>query len=199
MIAMHKETNMSWKTLMVLLGSLALVLPVRAVAQGSPVVSSTAGSTGSSAARARVAAGDVSIGSPGALTVDRFGGNLYIADAYNDQVRKVDSNGIITTIMPPASWPAKWPQGIATDSAGSLYISYAYGQVVKRLAEGIISTLALSDCGADLTAGFCEPEQIALDSDGNIYVPDGYCRVRKIAPDGTIVTIAGYEGTQNYT
>ena len=121
-------------------------------------------------------------------------GNLYIADVYNDRVRKVDATGVITTIVQPSTFPERWPAGVATDAAGSLYISYEYGALIKRTPGGGTTTLASNDCGKDLAPGLCAPQQIAIDAGGNIFVPDGYCRIRKVQSDGTIVTIAGDEG-----
>lgn len=128
------------------------------------------------------------------LAVDSSG-NLYIADAYNDRVRKVDAYGVITTVIGPSTSPARWPQGVATDGAGNLYVSYQYGSLVKRTPDGAIGTLAGALCGPGFTGpGLCVPEGIAIDSNGNVYVPDGYCRVRKVGADGSIVTIAGEDG-----
>jgi hypothetical protein len=80
-------------------------------------------------------------------------GNLYIADFYNQAVRKV-ANGTITTAAGNGSFgyggdggPATQaqlggPLGITVDSAGSLYISEAYNQTVRRVANGVITTVA---------------------------------------------------------
>ena len=125
------------------------------------------------------------------LAVDTSG-NLYIADAYNDRVRKVDTRGVITTVMGPSAGPAKWPQGLASDAAGNLYISYAYGVLLKRTPEGAVSNFASPLCGPGFGGtGLCAPEGIAVDASGNVYAPDGYCRVRKVGTDGSVVTIAG--------
>ncbi len=131
------------------------------------------------------------------LAVDTFG-NLYIADAYNNQVRKVDAQGVITAVAAPSplSFDAKWPQGIATDAVGNLYISYAYGALLKRTADGVDSTLAAVQCQiGSPESGLCLPEAIAVDARGNVYVPDGFCRVGKVAPDGSLVTVAGEDGS----
>ena len=137
----------------------------------------------------------------GGLAVDASG-NLYIADAYNDRVRKVDISGIITTVAgggnnnndtgsPALGASLGWPQGLAVDSVGKLYVAGAWGTVYQVSTDGVLAILARNNCGAFAAPGLCTPEQIAIDTSGSIYVPDGYCRVRKISPDGSIVTVAG--------
>lgn len=123
-------------------------------------------------------------------------GNLYFADARNNRVRKIDANGIITTIAgngqnassgdggPAISAGVPFPRGLRFDSAGNLYISDSTGRIRKVGADGTISTFA---------NGFASPAGLDFDSTGSLYVAElaGH-RVRKISPDGkTITTIAG--------
>ena len=138
----------------------------------------------------------------GGLAVDASG-NLYIADAYNNRIRKVDTAGIITTVVgggngnnatgsPALGAAVSWPQGVTIDSGGRLYITSAWGVLYQVSTDGVLTILARNNCGpAFADPGLCTPEQIAIDSSGSIYVPDGYCRVRKVSPDGSIVTVAG--------
>jgi hypothetical protein len=142
----------------------------------------------------------------GALAVDSVG-NLYIADAYNNRVRKVDLNGIVTTVAgnggkssfnerrdgdQATDAPITWPQGVAVDTAGNLYAASAYGMLRKIAPDGVIATLAWSNCGGGfLDAGLCAPEGIALAANGDIFVADGYCRVREVTPGGSVFTVAG--------
>ena len=142
------------------------------------------------------------------LAVDPSG-NLYIADAYNNRVRRVDANGFITTIVGDGIkgyygccndkaggsainarlW---WPQGVAADAAGNLFISDLSSHLSKVSPTGTFLTLAGGNCGPNfLQSGLCAPEQIAVDDAGSVYVADGYCRVRKQGPDGQLVTVAG--------
>jgi len=132
----------------------------------------------------------------GGLAVDTSG-NLYIADAYNNRVRKVDTSGIITTVAggnginatgaPALGASLPWPQGVAFDSAGRLHI--ADGGALDRVSPDGLLTL-LASCVA-VRPSLCSSGQIAIDGSGNIYVPDA-CQVRKVSPDGSsIVTVAG--------
>jgi hypothetical protein len=139
----------------------------------------------------------------GGLATDLYA-NLYIADAYNNRVRKIDSNGIISTFAGNGSRANAgdggvatnasiyWPQGVAADFSGNVYVASQFGSLRKVAPGGGISTVTGSNCGPGfLGPGLCVPEQISADTNGNVYVPDGYCRVRKVQPDGSVVTVAG--------
>lgn len=141
----------------------------------------------------------------GALAVDSVG-NLYIADAYNNRVRKVDVQGVISTVAgngekggiagtfggTPTDTPITWPQGVAVDPAGSLYVAGAYGILQKFAADGGLVILAGPNCGDGFRGpGLCAPEGITVTPNGTLYVADGYCRVREVNPGIGISTIAG--------
>ena len=140
----------------------------------------------------------------GPLALDAAG-NLYIGDAYNNRVRRVDANGVIVTVFGDgkrAGWgstnPARrlwWPQGIAIDGAGMLFVSDATG-ILRRIApDGVLKTMTTNDCGSHEAPGLCNPKGIAAGALGNIYVADGYCRVRRVSAAGEgavkVVTMAG--------
>jgi DNA-binding beta-propeller fold protein YncE len=122
----------------------------------------------------------------GAVAVDSEG-NLFIADAYNDRIRKVDTSGIIVTVAGAGmgSWrhvyDLRWPQGIAVDADGSLYVSTGDGILIKIPREGPIEPPA----GWRLSVSYPVSEGIALDSDSNIYVADGACTIKKVDRRGT--------------
>jgi hypothetical protein len=139
----------------------------------------------------------------GGLALDAAN-NLYVADAYNNRVRKIDTNGIVTTVLgngfranggdggPASSGTIYWPQGVAADKFGNLYVTSAYGPLRKILANGTVSTVVGTICGAGyLGKGLCAPEQIAVDAVGNVFAPDSYCRVRQVRADGSVITVAG--------
>jgi sugar lactone lactonase YvrE len=144
-------------------------------------------------------------------------GNLYIADGEDMRVRKVDTNGIITTIAgnghygfsgdggPATQAEIATPLAVAVDAAGNLYIADSYnGRIRKVDAQGIITTFAgggssgLGDGGPATQAELSYPSGVAVDAAGNIYISDtGNFRIRRVDTNGTIKTVAG-NGNYNY-
>jgi sugar lactone lactonase YvrE len=150
------------------------------------------------------------------LAVDSAG-NLFISDTNNNRVRKVDVNGIITTVAGNGTTTFSGdggqatasslfsPRGIAIDSSGNLFIAEGgFNRVRKVTLSGVIITVAGSgsssssgDGGQAILAGVI-PEGITVDGNGNLYIADRISsRIRKVAPDGIITTIAG-TGTNGY-
>jgi sugar lactone lactonase YvrE len=153
--------------------------------------------------------------SPLAIAIDREG-NLYVADSWNNRIRKVGVDGIITTIAgsggtdgyytysgdggPATAARLGNPHGVAVDSSGSVYIGDSGNNRVRKVtAGGIITTIAgtgdgrySGDGGPAVSAEVYAPTSLALDASGDLYFADtGNNRIRKIAPNGTIVTVAG--------
>ena len=141
-------------------------------------------------------------------------GNLYIAG--NIRIRKVDTAGVITTIVgtgvkgfsgdggPAVEAQVDRVTGITVDDVGNVYfIDYRNGRIRKIDTKGIITTIAGSgeEQGKDCFFGegdpatqaiFCGPEHLDVDGFGNIYIADTYNnRVRMIDAKGIITTIAG--------
>ncbi|PQJ13050.1 hypothetical protein CJD36_004720 [Flavipsychrobacter stenotrophus] len=142
-------------------------------------------------------------------------GNLYIADADNNRIRKVNTSGYISTIAGStfgfsgdggAAGLSKLarPEGVAIDATGNIYIADGGNQRIRKInTSGIISTIAgngltgfAGDGGAATSARFQTPNGIAVDASGNIYVADnGNFRIRKINTSGIISTVAGNAST----
>lgn len=154
---------------------------------------------------------------PTSVTLDAAG-NLYIADSGNVRIRKVDTNGIITTVAGSGlrgdsgdggpAIEARFgttsaqvpPLAVAADSNGNLYIADFGRNRIRRVGpDGIITAYAGSgafgfsgDDGPALQALFSYPADIEVDTSGNLYVTDYMNRrVRCISPDGIIMTVAG--------
>jgi uncharacterized protein (TIGR03437 family) len=153
------------------------------------------------------------LGLPSGVAVDAAG-NVYIADSFTSRVRKIATNGTITTVAgsgmcctyppgdggPATSAEIVTPDGVAVDSVGNLYIAdYARNVIRKVSPAGIISTVAgtgagsyFGDGGPATSAGLYEPWGIAVDSSGNLYIADsGDQRIREVLTNGTIISIAG--------
>jgi sugar lactone lactonase YvrE len=136
-------------------------------------------------------------------------GNLYVTDFYNALVRKIDVNGIITTVagngQQSNGGSSVLPWGIVFDQAGNLYISEPlFGDVRKVDTSGNITTFAGGGMDAPYDGDLAvdtrlkNPEGLAVDSAGNVYIADwGDSRIRKVDTRGYIYTVAG-NGTAGY-
>ena len=121
-------------------------------------------------------------------------GDLFIADSYNNRIRRVSHvTGLITTVAgtgergfsgdggPATSANLHFPEGIAVDFAGNLFISDTVNRRIRRVdaRTGIIETYAGTGAIATNTegtpavdAGFLRLARIAVDRSGNVYVAD---------------------------
>ncbi len=147
---------------------------------------------------------------PLGLVVDSHG-NLYIADRDHDAVRKVDTNGIITTVAgtgvkgdsgdghAAVDAQINRPIGVTVDGADNLYISDENNRRIRMVDHhGVITTFAGTGnygCGGDggqaIDASFKDPNQIGFAPDGSMLIVDNECHnIREIAPDGTISTLS---------
>ncbi len=157
------------------------------------------------------------LNNPMGVAVDKFG-NVYIADFRNLRVRKVDTNGIISTVAggggsdcttstdpfgdgcPAVKVGIAYPSAVAVDDSDNLYISDFFHLLIRKVdTEGIISTIAGNGTagynGDGIAATSAEINYVlglAVDSAGDIYIADmDNDRVRKIDPNGFISTVAG--------
>jgi sugar lactone lactonase YvrE len=154
---------------------------------------------------------------PIGIAVDSAG-NLYIADTDINRIRKV-SNGVIATVAgngiyavggfggdngPATSAQSFNPQGVAVDTAGNIYIADTVNHCVRKVSNGVITTVAgggelsIGDNGPATSAQLNSPTNVAVDASGNLFIADwGNNRVRKVS-NGVITTVAG-NGTACYT
>lgn len=150
---------------------------------------------------------------PTGVVVDSAG-NLYIADSGNHRIRIV-SNSAITTIAgsgtsgfsgdngPATSAQLSAPQRIAVDSLGNLYIADMGNNRIRKVSNGLITTVAgggtafPGDNVPATSAQLVGPRGVAVDSFGHLYIPDqANARIRKVS-NGVIATIAG--GTPGFS
>jgi DNA-binding CsgD family transcriptional regulator len=145
-------------------------------------------------------------------------GNLYIADTIDNRIRRVDhATGVITTVagtgtpgMSDDNEPAvraelNAPQAVAVARDGTLYIADTGNERVRRVRDGVITTVAGTgsegyggDGGLGTAAQLDVPLGLALDSRDNLYIADsGNDRVRKLDVGGRITTVAG-NGVRGY-
>lgn len=148
---------------------------------------------------------------PAGVAVDTSG-NVYVVDSYNSRVRKISTAGVVTTVVgngrrgysgngvAATSAELNFPQGIAVDSAGNLYIADTNNSCIRKVTTGgIITTIAgngtagyLGDNGPASASELNYPYAVALDAAGNVYIADTLNNViRQISTTGIITTIAG--------
>lgn len=144
-------------------------------------------------------------------------GSLYVADFYNNRIRKITPAGTISTIAgsgtpgysgdggPATAAHLYNPEGITLDAVGNIYFTDQSNNRIRKInSSGLISTIAGSgatgqyngaysgDGGPATAARLSFPIGIAVDGAGNVYVADANNnRVRMITPSGIISTIAG--------
>ena len=162
---------------------------------------------------------------PSGVTLDASG-NIYIADTLNNRIRKVGTDGNITTIAgtgpcgivgdggPALAAELCQPAETVFDRSGNLLIAdYGNRRVREISPDGNIVTIAGNgkfdtgsiysgsngDGGPELRATFFQIGGAAFDPQGNLYVSDflGF-NIRKIASNGTVSTIAG-NGQNGYS
>ena len=137
--------------------------------------------------------------------------NIYVSDKYNNAIRKITPEGVVSTIAGSATWGTTdgtgssarfwWPGGITYAPDGKLYIAdYSNNRIRTMTTSGAVTTLAGGTMGfADGTgtsARFYNPPGVTADQSGNVYVADfGNRRIRKIVISSGLVTSIAGNGT----
>ena len=151
------------------------------------------------------------LNSPSGVALDSAG-NVYVADTGNGRIRKVDTNGVITTVAgrgngstPGDGGPAlnaqlANPSEVAVDASGNIYIADVGNGTIRKVdTTGKITSILRG------AFGFCSPNTvsasaadigrapgIALDKSGNLYVANSSANcVQVLETNGTVSTLAG--------
>ncbi len=147
---------------------------------------------------------------PMGIAADR-NGNLYVADALAETIRRITPDGSVVTLAGTAgtsgdadgaSATFSYPAGVAVDGAGNVYVADAYNNTIREITvAGLVTTragsagISGSNDGIGIYALFNMPTGVAVDSRGNVYVADSAnATVRMMDPTGAVTTIAGVAG-----
>lgn len=146
-------------------------------------------------------------------------GNYYVVDFYNYRIRKISTDGTITTVAGNGTFGYTGngsvatsaeiaAHGIAIDKHNNIYFSDPFYSIIRKVTPaGIISTIAgngtlgfSGDNGPATNAEMTMPYGLAFDAAGNLFIADaGNHAIRKVnITTGIITTVAG-TGTGGYT
>ena len=133
-------------------------------------------------------------------------GVLYVVDSNNHRIRRIASDGTVSTfagsesgyVDGPAN-TAKFssPSCLAFDTDGNLFVTDSGNNTIRKITPtGAVSTFAGSGNpgyldGEGIAAEFSLPAGLAFDANGNLFVSEYTNRIRKITPTGTVTTFAG--------
>ena len=150
---------------------------------------------------------------PYGVAVDSAG-NVFVADNYNDSIRKVTSAGVVTTLAGTAGFSGSTdatgsaarfyrPSGVAVDTAGNVFVADTSNHTIRKVTSaGVVTTLAGtagSSGSTDATgsaARFNGPIGVSVDTAGNVFVADSSNHtIRKVTSAGVVTTLAGTAGS----
>jgi hypothetical protein len=146
---------------------------------------------------------------PQGVAVD-LSGNVYVADSYNNTIRKVTPKGVVTTLAGLAGSAGDTngtgsgalfddPSGVAVDAFGNVYVADSTNELIRMVTPaGAVTTLAGlagvygNQDGTGTYALFNDPTGVAVDGEGNVYVADtDNSTIREITTAGLVTTLAG--------
>lgn len=129
--------------------------------------------------------------------------SVFVADAYNDRIRKVSAGGMVTTIAGTSSQGLHdgdaatatfdTPSGVAVDSKGNIFVADTGNSAVRKITpQGEVSTIILTSRREtqNSSPALRHPLGIVLTHDGFLFVTDA-SRVIRLTPDGEAEVYAG--------
>jgi len=140
---------------------------------------------------------------PEAIAVDKTG-NVYLADTNNNQITEITTNNTRINVggngtsgfLDGSASNAEFsePDGVAVDNSGNVYVADYGNNVIRKISNGIVSTIAGNGTdgyvdGPGAAAEFYDVYGVAVDNSGNIYAADYENNaIRKITPGGIVST-----------
>lgn len=185
---------------------------LRKIVIATTAVTTFAGTTGGSTNGTGAAA---LFNLPSGMSVDSSG-NIYIADTYNDTIRKITPGGVVTLLAGQVGVSGaangagtastfSSPFCTAVDPSGNVYVADTGNSLIRKITTGgTVSNFAgtgssgYGDNNTGTSAVFSYPQAIISDPSGNLYVGDGQnFRIRKITSAGAVTTVAGSGTSQS--
>ena len=186
---------------------------IRKIVASTGAVTTLAGQAGSSGS-ADGTGSAARFNAPSGVAVDSAG-NVYVADTLNHTLRKVTSQGVVSTLAGSAGTGGsadgigsaarfQGPQGLTIDANDILYVADTNNHTIRKAvpATGAVTTVAGlagnsgSTDGLGSLARFNFPSGVAVDSAGKLYVADSdNDTIRAILPSGLVSTLAGFAGS----
>jgi sugar lactone lactonase YvrE len=168
--------------------------------QLSAVVTTLAGSKATGSANGKGAA--ASFSSAYGIAIDAAG-NLYVSDKNDYLIRKITSDGVVTTLAGSGTYGTadgtgttasfSEPVGITVDVAGNVYVTdFVSNSIWKITPSGLVTTIQVATNQTGYTQSFFTPVGIAIAASGNVYVSDsGFGLITKLDFNGTATIFTG--------
>jgi DNA-binding beta-propeller fold protein YncE len=136
-------------------------------------------------------------------------GNILACDIANNRIRKITTDGLVTTIAGSGAWGYKdgkaseaeflMPMDLCVDKKGNIYIADIGNHCIRKIdSNNVVTTIAGKAGivgyvdGKGNNALFYQPHGIAVNEQGEIFVADMLNHaIRKITPAGLVTTLAG--------
>jgi sugar lactone lactonase YvrE len=151
-------------------------------------------------------AGDAEFDSPVGVAVDDAG-NVFVADTYNDRIRKISSDGQVSTVAGSGTPDLQDAEGlaasfdtpcaVAVDKTGNVFVADTGNNAIRKITPEMTVTVFAGGApgrqdGKGTEATFDRPCGIAISHDGFLFVADeGSGMIREITPEAEVTTVAG--------